>query len=172
MVESTKHRLSFDSLLAVNGTQECGEGAARQSPRYGLGIRGVSSPAFTRKTTCWKHWWRTQSHSNPSPLPNSLPTGKRTGNLVAFALLTRFWMRTRKEIQKLAAKFPAQQNRELFWGNREIPSGWRATQNANPRRMGLSERTRPESGAWEGECMEGSSHELAHQKRRWAFRFA
>src|SRR6185437_8357666 len=25
-------------------------------------------------------WWRTQSHANPSPLSNSLLTGKRAGN--------------------------------------------------------------------------------------------
>jgi hypothetical protein len=31
-------------------------------------------------------WWRTQSKSNPSPLPNSLLTGKRTGNFAKTAV--------------------------------------------------------------------------------------
>jgi hypothetical protein len=30
-------------------------------------------------------WWRTQSNSNPSPLPNSLLAGKLTGNFGSFA---------------------------------------------------------------------------------------
>ena len=29
-----------------------------------------------------RFWWQTQSDSNPSPLPNSLLTGKLTGNFV------------------------------------------------------------------------------------------
>src|SRR5215831_13460268 len=37
-----------------------------------------------------QRWWRTQSKSNPSPLPNSLLTGKLTGNFVKFVCLVRF----------------------------------------------------------------------------------
>src|SRR4029078_2176009 len=35
-------------------------------------------------------WWRTQSKSNPSPLPNSLLTGKLTGISVKSARVSRF----------------------------------------------------------------------------------
>src|SRR5262249_38637130 len=66
------------------------------------------------------NWRRTQSKSNPSPLPNSLLTGKLTGNFVKIASLMRFCTLTRQQIQKLAAKFPTQQNRELFRRNREF----------------------------------------------------
>jgi hypothetical protein len=39
---------------------------------------------------CESAWWRTQLQSNPSPLPNSLLTGKLTGNFVESACLVRF----------------------------------------------------------------------------------
>jgi hypothetical protein len=67
-------------------------------------------------------------HSNPSPLPNSLLTGKLTGNFVKIASLMRFCTLTREQIQRLAAKFPTQQNRELFRRNREF---WTAPQGVN-----------------------------------------
>src|SRR5262245_803648 len=65
-------------------------------------------------------WWRTQSKSNPSPLPNSLLTGKLTGNYVEFARLMRFRSPTREQIQRLATKFPTQQNSEFLRRNREF----------------------------------------------------
>jgi len=42
------------------------------------------------------------------PLPNSLLTGKRTGNFVETASFVRLRMLTRKHIQRLLAEFPTQ----------------------------------------------------------------
>jgi hypothetical protein len=36
----------------------------------GNNVGSGSTPAATRQTTCWKCWWRTQSKSNLSPLPD------------------------------------------------------------------------------------------------------
>jgi hypothetical protein len=63
-----------------------------------------------------------QSATNPSPLPNSLLTGKLTGNFVKFARWARFRTLTREQIQKLAVKFPTQPNREFFRKSREFES--------------------------------------------------
>jgi hypothetical protein len=52
-------------------------------------------------------WWRTQSQSNPSPLPNSLLTGKRTGNFVKTTSFEKILRLTDEQIQKLSAKFSA-----------------------------------------------------------------
>ena len=51
---------------------------------------------------------------------NSLLTGKLTGNFVKSAHLGAILKLTREQIQRLAAKFPTQQNRELFRRNREF----------------------------------------------------
>src|SRR5262245_47742686 len=53
---------------------------------------------------------------------NSLLTGKLTGNFVKIASLMRFCTLTRQQIQRLAAKFPTQQNREFLRRNREFES--------------------------------------------------
>ena len=59
-------------------------------------------------------WWRTQSPSNPSPAPNSLLTGKLTGNFAKSGLTRRFSRLLRQQIQCLAEKFPTQRNREFL----------------------------------------------------------
>jgi hypothetical protein len=51
---------------------------------------------------------------------NSLLTGKLTGNFVKIASLVRFCTLTRQQIQRFAAKFPTQQNREFLRRNREF----------------------------------------------------
>ena len=86
-----------------------------KAPRFEAFV--TASETFT---TNWIAWWRTQSDSNPSPLPISLLTGKLTGNFVKSAHFLRFWMLTREQFQRLSAKFPTQQNRELFRRNREF----------------------------------------------------
>jgi hypothetical protein len=50
----------------------------------------------------------------PVSASDSLLTGKLTGNYVEFARLVQFSTLTREQIQRLAAKFPTQQNREIF----------------------------------------------------------
>jgi len=70
----------------------------------------------TRRTA----WWRTQSISNLSQHPISLLTGKRTGNFIESACTVRFLFINSEQIQRLPAKFPTQQNRELFRRNREF----------------------------------------------------
>jgi hypothetical protein len=67
-----------------------------------------------------RKWRRTQSQSNPSPLLNSLLTGKLTGNSAEFGPRDYFWRPVDQQIQLLAAKFPTQKNRELFRRNREF----------------------------------------------------
>jgi hypothetical protein len=42
-------------------------------------------------------WWRTQSYANPSLLPISLLTGKRTGNIV------KSWLRERQRVKIMAS---------------------------------------------------------------------
>jgi hypothetical protein len=61
-----------------------------------------------------------QSKSNLSQHPNSLLTGKITGNYVESACWARICTLTREQIQRLAAKFPTQQNREFLRRNREF----------------------------------------------------
>jgi hypothetical protein len=46
--------------------------------------------------------------------------GKLTGNFAKFLRAARFWTPTREQIQRLAAKFPTQQNREFLRRNREF----------------------------------------------------
>ena len=58
---------------------------------------------------------RTRLHSR-----NSLLTGKLTGNFVKFACWARFCTPTYEQIQRLAAKFPTQPNREFLQKNREF----------------------------------------------------
>jgi len=62
----------------------------------------------------------TQSDANQSPNPNSLITGKLTGNFANSGPPARFWRPIGERIQWLAAKFPTQRNREFFWRNREL----------------------------------------------------
>ena len=64
--------------------------------------------------------WRTQSQSNLSPPPNSLLTGKRTGN---FSILDCFPARAPPLVQlfrKVRANFPSYRNREFMGRNREF----------------------------------------------------
>jgi len=56
----------------------------------------------------------------PVSTPNSLQTGKRTGNFVKSAHLVRFRRLTTEQIQRLSGEFPTQQNRELFQRNRDL----------------------------------------------------
>jgi hypothetical protein len=63
-----------------------------------------------------------QPGSNPSPEPNSLITGKITGNFAESGLPMRFSNLIHERIQELAAKFPTQRNREFFCWNREEKS--------------------------------------------------
>ena len=65
-------------------------------------------------------WWRTQSQSNPSPLPNSLLTGKRTGNSSKLESLPRQRPQIMALAKGLRSKFPRQKNRELFRPSREF----------------------------------------------------
>jgi hypothetical protein len=51
---------------------------------------------------------------------NSLLTGKRAGNSIKSAHFVSFCKLTREQIQRLPAKFPTPQNRELFQRNREF----------------------------------------------------
>jgi hypothetical protein len=85
-------------------------------------IGGPSSQVST-KLRMARLGWRTQSISNLSQHPNSLLTGKLTGNFVEFLRAARFESPTREQIQSLAAKFPTQQNRELLRRNREFCQG-------------------------------------------------
>jgi hypothetical protein len=55
-----------------------------------------------------------QPRANLSPEPNSLRSGKNTGNFVEAAGLVGFCKLIREQNQRLLAVFPAQQNRELF----------------------------------------------------------
>jgi hypothetical protein len=59
----------------------------------------------------------------PVSVPNSLLTGKLTGNFVDSSLLLRFWRPVGEQIQCLAAKFPTQWNRELFRRSSECSTG-------------------------------------------------
>jgi len=52
----------------------------------------------------------------PVSSPDSLPTGNFTGNFADSDLLQRLQRPIRAQIQLLAVKFPAQQNREFFDG--------------------------------------------------------
>jgi hypothetical protein len=92
----------------------------RRPQSLAITLAPARRPRPSEQTTCWKYWWRTQSKSNPSPLPNSLLTGKLTGNYVEFARLMRFRSPTGEQIQRLATKFPTQQNREFLRRNREF----------------------------------------------------
>jgi hypothetical protein len=51
-------------------------------------------------------WWRTQSHTNRSPHPNSLLTGKRTGNFVNSALSGRFLKADTQANSKASSEIP------------------------------------------------------------------
>jgi hypothetical protein len=64
--------------------------------------------------------WRTQSQSNSSLHPNSLLTGKFTGNFAESGPRARIRMSTNERIQMVAVKFPTQKNRELFRRNTEF----------------------------------------------------
>ncbi len=54
-----------------------------------------------------------------SPNPNSLITGKLTGNFTKSGLQRRFLYLIEQRIQMVAAKFPTRMNREFLNGNRE-----------------------------------------------------
>jgi hypothetical protein len=56
----------------------------------------------------------------PVSTPETLLTGKLTGNFAKFACWAQFCTLTREQIQRLAAKFPTQQNREFLQKNREF----------------------------------------------------
>ena len=54
--------------------------------------------------------------------PNSLLTGKRTGNFAKFELREQQRLQIMASRQRFRCEFPTQRNRELFWRNRE---SWR-----------------------------------------------
>ena len=96
---------------------------ARVIPAANSGAIRERPGNISRRRTAW---WRTQSQSNPSPLPNSLLTGKITGNFVETARFVRYRRLASEQFQRLTATFPTLQNRELFRRNREF---WRGTGN-------------------------------------------
>jgi hypothetical protein len=55
-----------------------------------------------------------QSAANQSPQPNSLLTGKLTGNFADWEIALRVWLPVNQQLQWLADKFPTQRNREFF----------------------------------------------------------
>jgi hypothetical protein len=64
--------------------------------------------------------WCTQSDANPSLFPNSLLTGKLTGNFAKTGGRRQFRRSFSEQIQYLLSKFPAQGNREFLRKNREF----------------------------------------------------
>ena len=62
--------------------------------------------------------------------------GKRTVNFAKFAWWARFSTLTRQQIQRLAVKFPTQQNREFLQKNREFA---RANREFEPACRAISE---------------------------------
>src|SRR5262245_53157507 len=77
--------------------------AVVQKPRRFGALRTPAGNLRTRRTA----WWRAQSKSNPSPRPNSLLTGKRTGNFVEITAWCDFESRR-------ASKFKGLQQNSLL----------------------------------------------------------
>jgi hypothetical protein len=65
-------------------------------------------------------WWWAQSDANPSPCPDSLLTGKFTGNFVESVYRGEFQRLVVQQIQCVGVKFPTQRNREFFWKEQGI----------------------------------------------------
>jgi hypothetical protein len=59
-------------------------------------------------------WWRMQSDANPSQHPNSLITGKITGNFENSGPQQPFSLLIVAKIQIVKVKFPTQRNREFL----------------------------------------------------------
>jgi hypothetical protein len=60
------------------------------------------------------HWLADDAvHREPVSAPNSLLTGKKTGNFAEFGTSPRFLRPVTAQIQSLAQKFPTQENREF-----------------------------------------------------------
>src|SRR5258707_14358805 len=59
-------------------------------------------------------WWRMQSGSNPSQHPNSLITGKITGNFENSDPREQSSLPIGRKIQTVTIKFPTQRNTELL----------------------------------------------------------
>ena len=99
-------------------------GAQRpHAPRLNRGKARKLGPILQRPRTVSSYrsaWWWMQSPSNPSQRPNSLLTGKLTGNFAESGLARRFSRAVCQLIQWFAAKFPRQRNREFFEHNREF----------------------------------------------------
>ena len=99
-----------------------------------------------------------QSPSNPSQLPNSLLTGKLTGNFAESGLARRFSRADSQLIQWFAAKFPMQRNRKFFEHNREF--------SAKNRECWISnlEQLRRLAASW---AFAGRGRLLQHVGRLW-----
>jgi hypothetical protein len=67
-------------------------------------------------------WRRRQSAANPSPIPNSLLTGKNTGIFSNPDFRRRFDVEFDSYFRPLTREFPAYTNRELFWAEQGINS--------------------------------------------------
>ncbi len=83
-----------------------------------------ANAGFSRKVSGIRDWANCvvadAVQVEPVSTLNSLLTGKLTGNFVKIASLMRFCTLTREQIQRFAAKFPTQQNREFLRRNREF----------------------------------------------------
>lgn len=80
-----------------------------EMPRYRAILSGLAILSGGDRTG----WLMMQSTANQSPHPNSLLTGKLTGNFADSGLSQYFWRLAGQQIQSLAAKFPTQRNREF-----------------------------------------------------------
>jgi hypothetical protein len=112
-------------------------------------------------------WWRRQSGETGLRCPNSLLTGKRTGNFDESGVLAHFSSPILHLIQWLVRKFPKNQNRESIEDYRESVPRYRPEQgkdrseDAAPARIGLSWRlSGPQPGKGEGR---GKSPQEANQ---------
>ena len=68
-------------------------------------------------------WWRTQSQSNPSPLPNSLLTGKRTGNFQELPDLLSKKRQMAASQRASGCKFPTSKTGNYFRGTEKLSPG-------------------------------------------------
>ena len=137
----------FESLILSDFTSRLGRGApgtglrspetGSQNPRYRASavVGDCTSRTWNRRMprklrairqrrgNAGSHesaWWRRQLGSNPSPHQNSLLTGKRTGNFAESDVPKRFFRLIGQPIQRLAAQFPKQWNRDFFGVNRDF----------------------------------------------------
>src|ERR1700730_7992130 len=82
----------------------------------------MSALLRTPETPRERPWWLADDAVwiGPVSAPNSLLTGKLTGNFTDSGPLRQFRRLFAQQLQKVAAKFPKQWNREIFLRNREL----------------------------------------------------